>query len=673
LARHRPAPSTAPGASRRALRVDPSLLALAAIVVVYNLPQLLLGTLQFDGVDVHYAAQRYLSDELHAGRVPFWTPFIFSGFPFLADLQVAAWYPLNWPFFALGITPKSIQLELLLHGLVACSGTYLLARRLIGQTVPAVVAAMLYGLSGWFATHSQHVGMFDTAAWLPWLLLLLDSLRQRITRRRLALASLLGAAIILPGHFQLALYTFSFVSISAALEMLPRPSLAGARGLAVGICAAAVGGGLLSATMLLPALELVGRSERSRLNALALPDIGYFHLGSLLTLVDPDYYGLLLGHYVGPGDSTQHYFYAGILALPLAVLGLRNTRVVRTAAFLSLPFLWYALGPAGGLYRVIARLPGFSSVELPMHGWFLVALGLALLGGAGMATLEKRIGQRWSVALIVVLLADLVLFNQLLNPLAYARASFEELYGQPLAAFQAQVSAADPSVQRVYGPEMTAVGYRNHALQSRVETTYGYNPLELSAYADYSTAAGVNPHLIVGFAASHQLLADTQLQPQPDALPLVYFANSVVSVADRTSAQAALQQLDPSRTTIVEATGELPPIQMDPSATVSIQSRGNDWLDLHYVTRTTNLLRVAIPLYPGWQAESKLDGAALPTLRVDAAFIGVIVPPGEGDVHLSYTPRFFWLGALVSALALLVVAALLLKGYDQKARGPSSE
>jgi hypothetical protein len=527
---------------------------------------------------------------------------------------------------------------------------------------------MLYGLSGWFATHSQHVGMFDTAAWLPWFLLLLDTLRKHITPKYLALASLLGAAIILPGHFQLALYTFTFVTIWAALELLPRPSLSAARGMAVGIGAAAVGGALLSAVMLLPALELVGQSERSRLNALALPDIGYFHLGSLLTLVDPNYYGLLSGHYVGPGDSTQHYFYAGILAVPLAVLGLRNTRVARTAAALSLPFLWYAFGPVGGMYRLIARLPGFNSVELPMHGWFLVALGLALLGGAGTATLHKRIGQRWSVVLVVVLLADVVVFNQLLNPLAYARASFDELYGRPLAAFQAQVSAADPPVQRVFGPEMTAVGYRNHALQSRVETTYGYNPLELSAYADYSTAAESNPQLIGGLAASHRLLEDGHLEPQPDALPLAYFAASVVTAADQTSAKAALQQLDPSRTTIVEATGELPPIQPDPSATVSIESRGSDRLDLHYVSRTTNLLRIAIPLYPGWEATLSLNGAALPALRVDAAFIGVLVPPGEGDVHLSYTPRFFWLSALISALAMLSVTV----GY-QKARGPSSE
>src|SRR5262249_40525055 len=121
------AESATPVASRSWLATARSLAALAAIVCIYNLPQLGNGTVQYDGLDVHYSAQRYLSDELHAGRVPFWTAYVFSGFPFLADVQVGAWYPLNWPFFAAGITPRSMGGELLVSGLVACSGAYALA------------------------------------------------------------------------------------------------------------------------------------------------------------------------------------------------------------------------------------------------------------------------------------------------------------------------------------------------------------------------------------------------------------------------------------------------------------------------------------------------------------------------------------------------------------------
>jgi membrane protein YfhO len=619
-------------------RADPHLLALWALVLAYNVPQLLSGSVQFDGVDVHYAAQKYLSDELHAGRVPFWTPFIFSGFPFLADLQVAAWYPPNWPFFLLGITPRSIGAELVLHSLIACTGTYLLARRAFGlPKTSALAAAMFYGLSGWFAAHSQHVGMVATAAWLPWLLLLLEGMRDGVTRPKLVMAAALGALIMLPGHFQLALYTFAFVGVWAAAEVVfARSSRWKA---ALGLATAMAGGALLSAVMLLPALELVSQSERSRLDALALPDIGYFHLGSLLTLVDPDYYGLLSGHYVGPGDSTQHYFYAGILLVPLALLGLRNRRIVRTALVLSVPFVWYALGPVGGLYRLVARLPGFSSVELPMHGWFLVALGLALLGGAGMTLVERRVGCRWSLALVVLIVVDVLTVNQLLNPLAYARQSFETLYGQALADFRAQASGA----QRVYGSELTAVGYRNHGLQSRVETTYGYNPLELAAYAAYIAATEANPRLISGLAATHQL-RDGQVAPLEGTLPLAYFAARVGSAS-----LLDLADLDPRTTTIVE--GDPSQVQPDPSATVAVIDRGLDQLTVQYASRTPNLLRIAIPMYPGWQA--RLNDMPLLLLRVDGAFIGVVVPPGEGEVRLSYAPRLFWPGAVISSLAVL--------------------
>ncbi|HYW86760.1 MAG TPA: hypothetical protein VFB50_03270, partial [Chloroflexota bacterium] len=152
------------------------ILLLGVLVGGYFAPQLLGGTTQWDGIDVHYASQRYFADAIHNGELPFWTPYIFSGFPLLADLQTGAWYPLNWPFFLLGMTPNSISGELLLHTLIACLGAYFLARRLFNKQHAAIASGMFYGLSGYFAAHSQHVGMVETAAWLPWLVLLLDSI-----------------------------------------------------------------------------------------------------------------------------------------------------------------------------------------------------------------------------------------------------------------------------------------------------------------------------------------------------------------------------------------------------------------------------------------------------------------------------------------------------------------
>jgi uncharacterized membrane protein YfhO len=85
-----------------------------------------------------------------------------------------------------------------------------------------------------------------------------------------------------------------------------------------------------------------------------------------------------------------------------------------------------------------------------------------------------------------------------------------------------------------------------------------------------------------------------------------------------------------------------------------------DRVTLAYTSATPNLLRTAIPVYPGWRAT--LDGRDLELVTVDAAFVGVVVPPGSGEVQLGFTPRWFWAGALLSGLGVLMSVGLLSVG-----------
>ena len=102
---------------------------------------------------------------------------------------------------------------------------------------------------------------------------------------------------------------------------------------------------------------------------------------------------------------------------------------------------------------------------------------------------------------------------------------------------------------------------------------------------------------------------------------------------------------------------QAPLVEPDASAVVSVVARGQDFLTFRYVSTKPNLVRVAIPAYPGWRATS--GSSELPLRTVDGAFLGVVVPPGEAEVRVFYVPRFFWLGAAISGLA-LVVALLAL-------------
>lgn len=62
----------------------------------------------------------------------------------------------------------------------------------------------------------------------------------------------------------------------------------------------------------------------------------------------------------------------------------------------------------------------------------------------------------------------------------------------------------------------------------------------------------------------------------------------------------------------------------------------------------------------GWQA--RLDGAAVPALRADLAFLGVLVPAGDHRLELDYRPPGYRAGLAISGASLVLLAALVLAG-----------
>src|SRR5580698_3189209 len=395
--------------------------AFALATVVFYFPPLFDAqtSIQRDAVDVHYSAQKYFADNAREGRLPYWTPYIFSGFPFLADPHTGAWYPLHWPFFLSGITPKAIEWELALHAFLALCGTYLLARRLGGDNLTAVLAAVFYAGGGFFAGHSSHVGMFETAALLPWLLWSALMALESETFAALLLPGVIGGLIVLIGHFQTALYSFLAVALLVIAQRAPWRRAISVLGVT------ALASFLLGAIAILPGLELTAQSDRAAANFHGATNAA-LKPGALATLFMPNFYGAASGNYSGPPDITQFYFYAGILLVPLAIVGIWKKRNWVVLA-LIVPALWYAFGPPGGLYTVLTLLPGFKSVRAPVHIWFVIALGLALAAASGAAWLAERFKKSWlMIAVLLLTVADVWYWNMADNQLAYMSMSFAE-------------------------------------------------------------------------------------------------------------------------------------------------------------------------------------------------------------------------------------------------------
>jgi hypothetical protein len=283
---------------------------------------------------------------------------------------------------------------------------------------------------------------------------------------------------------------------------------------------------------------------------------------------------------------------------------------------------------------------------------------LALLAGAGLDVLRDRIRASWvTAALLVFVAGDLWYWNMDRNNLVYARASWEERYGggQERLGAAAAPLLRDP-LGRLYAPfDSPSFGPLDGTLNSRIEATFGYNPLELKRYTQYMEAAAKNPKLLDALAVTVKLnAANGALEPNPTALPRVY-APPVVMPAPAGGVELAL--LEPAAESYVE--GLTAQMTQNAGARVRITEYTGDSYRVHYESDHNTFLRIAVPYFPGWRAV--VDGKELPLMPADLALMGVIVPSGSHDLTLRYHSTWFQTGALISFLSWLAVLVWLFR------------
>jgi hypothetical protein len=403
-----------------------------------------------------------------------------------------------------------------------------------------------------------------------------------------------------------------------------------------------------------PGLELTANSVRSGLAAITRTE-GLIPLSALFTLVDPDFYGVFSGNYHGPQDITQYYFYSGILLVPLAIFGwarLRDRNLRLMGLLLIVPTIWYAMGKSAGLYWIVARLPGFSSVRAPVNIWFVPSLGLALLAAWGVAAVAQKWPVRWlPLAILLFSCADLFYHQSLSNPLAYSRQSYDDLYGSKEEIFRQAVITGLPPLTRFDGIEsLASFGPMSHFLDQRTEVTYGYGPLKISRYGDYVFAMDSNPALRKDLNVSRWLDRHTgDIHILADPLPRANFPQQLVAVQTEDESKQRLASLDPVRQALVPLGTGI--VSQDAKGVADVREFTPGHYRIHFQCATPSLLRVSNAYFPGWIAT--LNARDLPVLRVDHALMGVVVPAGQGDLTLDYHSTYFVPAACLTLVTLL--------------------
>ncbi len=142
------------------------------------------------------------------------------------------------------------------------------------------------------------------------------------------------------------------------------------------------------------------------------------------------------------------------------------------------------------------------------------------------------------------------------------------------------------------------------------------------------------------------------------ARPRFYFAARVLPSDGEAQTLALLPTLRPGgRDAIIEGTAPLPDDTTAGQGAITVLTDQPGEITLRTETTTGQWLIVDEGYDSGWQGD--VDGASEPLHPANEMFQALYVPAGAHTIHLLYRPASFVLGALVSALALLVMLGLL--------------
>jgi hypothetical protein len=376
-----------------------------------------------------YPAYQFVAEQLKAGKLPLWNPYLYSGTPLFAQWQAGVFDPLNW-LFLLGVTSRMMTLVQELAYAIALLGMFRYTRSLQFNRRASAVSAVIYTLSGFAVARVIYPGFLHIFALTPLVLYTIDRLRQRPAWRTAAFGAMIVAWQLFAAHPQPVVYCALLAaaymlfrlrktiapalgaqaSLPASLGAIPTdpsrptsPPPAGkdacapradsqAKWLFIRQCALVyLGGACLAAIQLLPAAGTARQSVRQAW-PYELFAFNSLHPISLLVTFFPFWHGQGRGVYQmgywGPYWHQQEaQIYLGVIALALAGGG----AYLAWRGRWSIGRFWSVVGVCGlllslggyiePLARLLYHVPLINQFRSPNRHWMEVVFAVAVLAG----------------------------------------------------------------------------------------------------------------------------------------------------------------------------------------------------------------------------------------------------------------------------------------------------
>ena len=666
----------------------------------------------YDIAGYHLPLAAFIARSVRQGVMPWWDPYRYCGVPIHADITAQLFYPFAWISIFLGNLSAGrflyywYEWQIPLHMILGGLFTFWFLRHLRLTVPAALLGGTVYQLGGFYASQAQHEGAICTAAWLPFVLLCVWHLSEKVTWRWTGLLAVGIALTILSGFPAAMFVVFGCVGLLAlAVGAWRRPSwrfwlaLSGAIALGHG----------MTAVQLIPTSRLSERSVASE-RAQAGGTGGGLRVQSLASLVVPNYY-----HIFEPFDPKRFklqinftflYVYCGIasLLLILAAPFVRGAPYPRLFFALTVISAIWMLGDSTPIYPFVYRLLP-RLVRGSLYAEFAL-LAFSMFAALTAASVLDRAGNRWprwtlwAVALFSAV--DLTHFgaNKLMNTNPGSHRDWESEYqipGYPGALEQIRgfLETRNPPLRIDYTDHELLDGSTAAALL-KLPTSDGDNPFALrriialrwlfSRGNFWERELPVNRPLSpvlsmlnVGVLAERpgalppvpelqQLprLADAggvHLYRNPGAVPRFYLVRRLVLARSQEDALAFLGRpsFKPAEEAVVELAasdhGDLREGNDLSGGAVQVAQYSGDRVELQVATDGPAFLATSEAFYPGWKAT--VNGSRVPLYMTNGAFRGLALKAGTNQIVLTYWPQGLLAWAAISVLSTLLVLAAI--------------
>jgi O-antigen/teichoic acid export membrane protein len=402
----------------------------------------------------NYVWKKLIREAIDAGQIPLWNPYILSGQPFLANGQHSGLYPFSLLFYIMPLSKAYgwfTVLQLWLAGL----NMYIFIRVLRFGRLGALVAAIVYALSGFFVVRVVFTMIIAGAVWLPLMLAMIEVIIRKQEDKGpvgyspipfvVAGAFVLGVQT-LAGHVEITYYTLLVSGYYGLVRLLllwyRQRTLRYALRLAAWLLVMVLLGLGLGAVQLVPMYEVVSQNFRDssvtlaevrgwalparRIISFLLPDFfgspahhGYFDLVSRqwqrLGLNAAGTINPLCPNCTGWDTKTAVEAGAYIAILPLILAFLAVLQAIRdlyrrwrarpvspvaasasyTLIFAGLAVLSLLFAFGTPLYAILFYgLPGWNQLHSPFRWIFPYTLSMAILTGIGISYLNHFVSNK---------------------------------------------------------------------------------------------------------------------------------------------------------------------------------------------------------------------------------------------------------------------------------------